>query len=1036
MPTKNSAAAIPKGHVPLTGSEMRAVPRARLKGPADDRETITVTIVLRRRPDGPRLPDFDHFKTAPAKRRRITREEFAGKYGAHPDEIAKVVAFAQGAGLKVVRTQTGRRVVKATGTVSQMSRAFGVSLGNYERATFRRTNRKQAGSVESFRGREGSIHVPGELAPYIIGVFGLENPLMAQRSVTGDPPIANPLTMQQVTEAYNFPPPGPGIAGQTIGVLSASADYGGYLPSDLALYFGPLGLTPQIIPIQVDGCVNATGVYATMGVALAGQLNITFASVPIGKSGTQIQFTTNGTDYYYFQITAAPVGSTVQIGHFDHMSMAWVADPLPINIPSGTQIYFNLDFETNQDICLCASAAAGANVAVYFFFGGGSGWVDVINRVIEPEAGDFPPGVNPPSVLTLSYSFTEGDDPTGLSEYGYTPAFLTAMAAANQDAALFDITICASSGDFGSNSYLGRMAPSDNPPITYDGDGFAHVSYPASDPWVLGVGGTTLGQYLPAGSMMPAWVEYAWNDPFTDPSYSWGTGGGGVSDFFPLPSYQAAAGVPNSINTNPALTPVAGANVAPPVPFFNAIGRGVPDVAANASINTGFSGLYVGGVLGFPGNGTSASSPFWAGLIAVLNSNLGYNVGFVNPLFYEWGPSLFSPINPLWPDPAFPQLVLPLPAGCPVDNGNNGIPGYPTGPGWDACTGLGSPNGTALLAAFQALGSPYVLGGYQSPDIIITNITTSATGMAGTPVPLGGIPGSAAWDTLLTPGLPYGLQVTIHNGSSMNEAYVDSVSFWTVPGGVGTAGGTQLATINPGIAIPPGGSITVPPSYSTVQFTNSGTHACAVVSIYSPDAGCHFNGSQNPVSLAFPPSEDIPDPGPSNSHSCSAWRNTDTLSAAMGAAYKFKLGFGRPPKRMLEPVELEIQGAHVPFDWQKNPKIRQVQALLDRTGAKWNAPLYLLPEFLGRYRVATLGNKISALEGGSVMEKDGRWLLTTEAKAKATSFEVSGKVPNGAKKGDILLVNVTAHYPATAEGEARSVGFLEFIYVTEKIRLK
>jgi hypothetical protein len=268
----------------------------------------------------------------------------------------------------------------------------------------------------------------------------------------------------------------------------------------------------------------------------------------------------------------------------------------------------------------------------------------------------------------------------------------------------------------------------------------------------------------------------------------------------------------------------------------------------------------------------------------------------------------------------------------------------------------------------------------------------------------------------------------------VEEASVDSVSFWAIPGGVGTAGGTLLATVNPEMAIPPGGSITVPTSYSTVQFTNPGSHMCAVVSLYSPDSGCTFNGAQNPVTLAEPPSEDIPDPGASNSHSCSAWRNTDTMSAPMGGAYKFQLGFGRLPRRPAEPVVLEIQTAHVPFDWNRDPRIRQVQALLDLAGARRNVPIYLLPEFIRTYRTASLKSRVAALKGGRVKEADGRWHVTPENEAKATSFEVSGKVPAGARRGDVLLVNVAAHFPGTAGAEARTVGFLEFIYITENKR--
>lgn len=201
------------------------------------------------------------------------------------------------------------------------------------------------------------------------------------------------------------------------------------------------------------------------------------------------------------------------------------------------------------------------------------------------------------------------------------------------------------------------------------GDGKAHVQYPGSDPWVLSVGGTTIGNV--SGSTFD---EYVWNDPNpSDPSH-WGTTGGGVSDFFGLPSYQTGAGVPKSINDN------------------THVGRGVPDVAANASFNAGYTGITVNGTSSI-GNGTSASAPLWAGLIARINAALGVNVGFVNPLLYTIGSSGFHDLTG---------------SAGPVDNSNGGVAGYPARIGWDACTGWGSPNGKRLLARIRALTGPTI----------------------------------------------------------------------------------------------------------------------------------------------------------------------------------------------------------------------------------------------------------------------------------------------------------------------------------------
>ncbi|KAH8889993.1 subtilisin-like protein, partial [Thozetella sp. PMI_491] len=293
--------------------------------------------------------------------------------------------------------------------------------------------------------------------------------------------------------------------------------------------------------------------------------------------------------------------------------------------------------ETTQDIYIAASAAPGANVAVYFTTGDQKGWVDLVKRVAHPDAGD--PNC---SVLSSSFYICNGDDSNTLANEGVSTAFLSALTDVFQDAALQSVTVCVASGDTGTDSKVG--------------DGKAHVQYPATDPWVLSVGGTTVGNI--SGS---AYDEYVGMTPF---NYT-GATGGGISDFFPLPSYQNNAGVPTSLNDKH-------------------VGRGVPDVAANASPNSGYPLTWHGS--SSVGNGTSASAPLWAGLVAVINASLGEKVGFINPMLYSLGSSVFRDIT--------------SPPG-PADNGLDGVSGYPAGAGWDACTGWGSPNGKAILASLK-----------------------------------------------------------------------------------------------------------------------------------------------------------------------------------------------------------------------------------------------------------------------------------------------------------------------------------------------
>jgi kumamolisin len=140
--------------------------------------------------------------------------------------------------------------------------------------------------------------------------------------------------------------------------------------------------------------------------------------------------------------------------------------------------------------------------------------------------------------------------------------------------------------------------------------------------------------------------------------------GGGVSDQFPLPEWQSKIDVPTRKNGQK--------------------GRGVPDVAANASPENGY---YV--VLGGKGislGGTSAATPFWAGVIAVLNHGFGRNLGYVNPVIYN-NSNVIA---------AFRRITE-------GNNGTSNLKGYSAGAGWSAVAGWGAPSGRALLQALQSV---------------------------------------------------------------------------------------------------------------------------------------------------------------------------------------------------------------------------------------------------------------------------------------------------------------------------------------------
>ncbi len=219
---------VPDGYARLKGSERSRRSGAEPAGPAEPDELVTVTICLRRRPDGPPVPSFDDYALGAARRRgRLAPDVFAASYGADPGELERVAAFARGAGLTVLETHGARRTVRVRGTAAQMQRAFAVTLQRYRRTGpvlgESRRSRGGRGGVEEYRGREGFIYVPAALAEVIVGVFGLDNRRVTRRSVTGDPPVVGTVTVPEVAAAYNFPAPGAGVGEQTIGIINRPA---------------------------------------------------------------------------------------------------------------------------------------------------------------------------------------------------------------------------------------------------------------------------------------------------------------------------------------------------------------------------------------------------------------------------------------------------------------------------------------------------------------------------------------------------------------------------------------------------------------------------------------------------------------------------------------------------------------------------------------------------------------------------------------------------------------------------------------------
>ncbi len=249
------------------------------------------------------------------------------------------------------------------------------------------------------------------------------------------------------------------------------------------------------------------------------------------------------------------------------------------------------------------------------------------------------------------------------------------------------VTLFASSGDGGSaNSY---KEPVKNPKLIP----YPSVGWPASDPLVTGVGGTYLCTDAVTGLTVdtvnpPSRCRPALN-PLLQRETAWVPSGGGYSILFPRPSFQ---------DTLPPGSSYVGSSVGAPPPNENM--RGVPDIAYQASATTGVliyitlppdgtSGLLCGNTPCSTGwydiGGTSASSPQWAGLIAIADQMAGRRLGYINPALYSIA------LNPT----KYAADFFDENTNCNQTVAE--IPGYCASTGWDAVTGLGSPNAAMLI---------------------------------------------------------------------------------------------------------------------------------------------------------------------------------------------------------------------------------------------------------------------------------------------------------------------------------------------------
>jgi kumamolisin len=319
-----------------------------------------------------------------------------------------------------------------------------------------------------------------------------------------------------------------------------------------------------------------------------------------------------------------------------------------------------IDAEVTLDIELAVALAPGSKIYVYEGPNSNQGVLDTYNRIATDNIAK-----------QVSTSWGMGEDMSSAQALQAENAIFQQMAAQGQ-------TIYAAAGDSGAYD-------------DYDNDNSMTlmVDDPASQPYVVGVGGTSLTVDANSGAYQ---MESVWNNGLDN-----GAGGGGVSTVWPIPAWQSGVSTVYSMSN-----------------------RNVPDVALDADPNTGYA-IYFQGQWQIFG-GTSCAAPLWAAFTACVNEFLAVGnkpaLGFANPALYAIGRGM-----------AYTTYFHD------VTTGNNLY--YNAGVGYDNATGWGSFNGTNLFAQLASPSpqlsvvlkhnAPFVKGATGNYAIIISNTGQEAT---------------------------------------------------------------------------------------------------------------------------------------------------------------------------------------------------------------------------------------------------------------------------------------------------------------------
>jgi subtilase family serine protease len=482
------------------------------------------------------------------------------------------------------------------------------------------------------------------------------------------------------------------------------------------------------------------------------------------------------------------------IENFQNAAGLSVKDPTLVLMPgTGSSTVYAGGDEGESDLDLEWSGAIAPGADIYFVYVGSDfnySAADALQYAIDQKIAPI-----------ISTSYGECEAYLAGSTLGSGLALEPTLESALQQAASQGQTIMAASGDSGSTDcFVGVGAG--NPPLS-EQEALA-VDYPASSPYVTGVGGTEVSQanpaYLTAGdgyweaksssdiisSALQYIPEVAWNEDLVNCGQAdcLGATGGGASSLFTKPTWQT--GVPGIPSDGKRDVPDIAVNASPDLPgyLFCTGDQSFWSQGQNASCTSGFRDASTG-LLTLVG-GTSMGGPIFSGMLALINQQQNYSSGqgLINPTLYALAANSTTYAS------AFHDITSGN-NDCTAGSADcSSTAGFSAGAGYDQVTGLGTINLANLAAAWPASTGPVLIG---------TTTTVSASN--------------------LTPGV---------NVSDNFTVTVASTTGSTIPTGTVTLtidGGTPLAPISL--------TANATATYAT-SFSTAGTHE--ILAAYSGDA--------------------------------------------------------------------------------------------------------------------------------------------------------------------------------------------------------